>query len=98
MIIKYATHAEPPPRTETRRLQRAVYLLRCQLMAMQEQAIDSALWLQAYEADMYDIRTENNELHTENNELRTENNELRERLARYGRIAATCEELGCEGK
>ena len=81
MIIKYATHAEPPPRTETRRLQRAVYLLRCQLMAMQEQAIDSALWLQAYEADMYDIRIENNE--------------LRERLARYDRIAATCEEMGC---
>ena len=84
MIIRYATHSEPPPRTETRRLQRAVYLLRCQLMAMQEQAIDSALWLQAYEADMYDIRTENNE--------------LRERLARYDRIAATCEELGCEGE
>jgi len=84
MIIKYATHAEPPPRTETRRLQRAVYLLRCQLMAMREQAIDSALWLHAYEADMYDIRTENNE--------------LRKRLARYDRIAATCEALGCEGE
>ena len=38
------------------------------------------------------------QLQAENMALRTENNELIERLARYDRIAATCEELGCEGE
>ncbi|HSG61634.1 MAG TPA: hypothetical protein VLA24_09395 [Pseudomonadales bacterium] len=59
----------PRPPTETRRLYRAIYLLRCQLVAMQERDKDRDLMMECYEVAM--------------SELRAENKRLRQSLAQY---------------
>ena len=69
-----------PHRTIRRDLYRAIYLLRCQLVAMQERDKDRDLMMECYEVAMF--------------ELRAENEQLRQRLARYAEIDATCEALG----